>query len=129
VEYLSNTLEPTFPDGMDIEIIKEGVLDQLLSFNLNKKEKEHVTYGVYTRPELFRLANFRNTHDFSAQRWTVDYQEDLDFVRRVFLEFKGREATFTYQEVNEFLESNPHLQVENSVFKRNERLHYEGNHG
>jgi len=129
VEYLSNTLEPTFPDGMDIEIIKEGVLDQLLSFNLNKKEKEHVTYGVYTRPELFRLANFRNTHDFSAQRWTVDYQEDLDFVRRVFLEFKGREATFTYQEVNEFLENNPHLQVENSVFKRNERLHYEGNHG
>ena len=129
VDYLSNTLEPTFPDGLDIEIIKEGVLGQLSSFNLRKKEKEHVTYGVYTRPELFRLTNFRNIHDSRAQRWTVDYKEDLDFVRRVFSEFKGSEATFTYQEVNEFLSGNPGLQAHNSAYQRNEQLNNEDNHG
>ena len=129
IDYLSNTLEPTFPDGLDIEILKEGVLDKLALLKLNQKELEHVTYGVYTRPKLFKSANFRNTTDCSAQRWTVDYQPDLDFARRVFLEFRGRETIFTYQEVNEFLRGNPELQADNYAFKRNERLHKEENHG
>ena len=129
IDYLSNTLEPTFPDGLDIEIVKEGVLDQLALLNLNQKELEHVTYGVYTRPKLFKSANFSNVIDCSAQRWTVDYQQDLDFARRVFLEVQGRETDFTYHEVNEFLRGNPELQASNSAFKRNEQLHNEDNHG
>ena len=129
VDYLSNTLEPTFPDGLDVEIMKEGVLAQLVLLNLNQKELEHVTYGVYTRPKLFKLENFSNKVDSSAQRWTVDHQLDLDFARRVFLEFQGRETDFTYQEVNEFLRGNPELQARNSSFQRNEQLHNEDNHG
>ena len=129
VDYLSNTLEPTFPDGLDVEIMKEGVLAHLVLLNLSQKELEHVTYGVYTRPKLFKSANFSNVIDCSAQRWTVDYQQDLDFARRVFLEFQGRETDFTYQEVNEFLRCNPELQAYNSAFKRNEQLHNEDNHG
>ena len=129
IDYFSNTLEPTFPDGLDIEILKKGVLDKLTLQNLNQKDLEHVTYGVYTRSKLFKSANFRNAIDCSAQRWTVDYQPDLDFARRVFLEFQGRETVFTYQEVSEFLMGNPELQAYNYAFRRNEQLHKEENHG
>ena len=58
VDYLSNTLEPTFPDGLDIEILKQGVLEKLATFELEEKELEHVTYGIYNRPEIFNLSNF-----------------------------------------------------------------------
>ena len=129
VDYLSNTLEPTFPDGLDIEIVKNGVLGKLSTFELEPKELEHVTYGIYTRPKTFKLSNYRNESNLSLERWTVDYQEDLDFIRSIFNEFPGRETEFTYQEVNEFLEENPQLKVQNHGHKRKEHLQDDKNHG
>jgi len=129
VDYLSNTLEPTFPDGLDIEIIKNGVLKKLSTFKLEPKEIEHVTYGIYTRPKVYKLFNYLNDSNKSLDRWTVDYQEDLDFVRLIFNEYRGREAEFTLQEVSEFLGANPRLQDLNRRNKRNEVLQNDNNHG
>ena len=129
VDYLSNTLEPTFPDGLDIEIVKHGVLKSLSAFDLELKELEHVTYGIYTRPEIFKLSNFLNESNRSQERWTVDYQEDLDFVRLIFSQFPGRETKFTYEEVGEFLAENPQLRLQNHLHTRNEQLQKDSNHG
>lgn len=119
VDYLSNTLMPTFPDGLDIEIIKPGVLQELATLKLDAKELEHVTYGVYSRPERFKLSNFSNKMDLSHNRWTVDYKEDFEFVTAIFEEFSGRESSFTYQDVCRFLETRPHLQSKNLGYQRN----------
>jgi spore coat polysaccharide biosynthesis protein SpsF len=129
VDYLSNTLQPTYPDGLDIEIIKKGALNRLEGFSLNQKEKEHVTLGIYTRPEEFNCVNYQNFGDYSSQRWTVDYQEDFDFVQQIFLRFQGQESEFTYGDVNEYLTLNPGIEGINSDFQRNEGLQNEKNHG
>ena len=129
VDYLSNTLEPTFPDGLDIEIIRQGALQNLDAFNLSPKELEHVTFGIYTRPETFKLSNFLNESNRSEDRWTVDYQEDLDFVRTIYSQFPGRETKFTYKEVIEFLDDNSQLRARNHWHTRNEQLQGDGNHG
>ncbi len=129
VDYLSNTLEPTFPDGLDIEIIKQGVLQNLTAYNLEPKELEHVTYGIYTRPETFNLSNFLNESNSSHERWTVDYQEDFDFVRTIYSHFSGRETKFTFKEVSEFLEEKSQLRSRNHWHTRNEQLQGDGNHG
>ena len=123
VDYLSNTIEPTFPDGLDIEIIKRGTLERLETYALGPKELEHVTYGIYTRPEEFKIINFRSEINQSGARWTVDYQEDLDFVRVIFNQFYGRESKFTLEEVGRFLDENPQLQSLNQGYFRNEQLH------
>lgn len=129
VDYLSNTLIPTFPDGLDIEIIRQGVLQNLNAFNLEPKELEHMTYGIYTRPETFKLSNFLNESNRSQDRWTVDYQEDLDFVQAIYSHFLGRETKFTYKEIIEFLEENSQLRARNHWHTRNEQLQEDGNHG
>jgi spore coat polysaccharide biosynthesis protein SpsF len=123
VDYLSNTIEPTFPDGLDIEIIRQGTLERLETFTLGSKELEHVTYGIYTRPKEFKLINFRSEINQSDARWTVDYQEDLDFVRVIFNHFCGQESEFTLEEVGRFLDENPQLQSLNQGYLRNEQLH------
>lgn len=128
-DYLSNTLDPTFPDGLDIEIIKHGTLERLAAFALEPKELEHVTYGVYKRPEIFKLTNFLNEIDQSALRWTVDYQEDLDFVRAIFGQFSGREKDFSFSDVCQFLQENPNLQFQNHVYARGDQLRKDENHG
>jgi spore coat polysaccharide biosynthesis protein SpsF (cytidylyltransferase family) len=53
VDYLSNTLVPTLPDGLGVEVFNSGALEELSTFGLTNKELEHVTYGVHTRPETF----------------------------------------------------------------------------
>lgn len=122
VDYLSNTLKPTYPDGLDIEIIRSGVLKQLAAFKLNQKEKEHVTFGIYTRPKVFRCMNFENLKDCSSLRWTVDYQEDFDFVQKIFSRFQGIESEFTYEDLNKYLDLYPGIKSINSDFRRNDGL-------
>jgi spore coat polysaccharide biosynthesis protein SpsF len=121
-DYLSNSLVPSFPDGLDIEIISSEAISRLESLDLSKMELEHVTLGVYNRPDLFRVLNFSTPINRSSMRWTVDYPEDLDFVRSVYSHFKGRESVFEYEEVLEFLRSNPEVVSGISASRRNEAL-------
>jgi spore coat polysaccharide biosynthesis protein SpsF len=128
VEYLSNTLVPTFPDGLDIEIFNDGALQKLSRLNLTNEELEHVTYGIHSRPGIFQVSNYMGQADHSSERWTVDYQEDFDFIKEVYEAFSGREAEFSYEEVLDFIAAVPSQKSHKNKFKRNEQLKRK-NHG
>ena len=84
VDYCSNTLTPTFPDGLDVEVVRARVLTEVAEISTDPAEREHVTLGVYRRPERFTLANVAGNTDLSSLRWTVDTADDLAFVRSVY---------------------------------------------
>ncbi len=104
-DLLSNTNPPTFPDGLDIEVVRSGALKKLMEYETDADEKEHVTFGMYTRPEHFQIRNFFARRDYSEMRWTVDYKEDFDFVSRVFEYFKGRELEIGFEELYELVKT------------------------
>lgn len=104
-DYLSNINPPTFPDGLDIEIISSRSFLEFSKFNLTDKEREHVTLGMRNRPRDFRIGNFVNSEDISKMRWTVDYEEDFNFVSRVFEYFSGKEEEFTTEDILQAIES------------------------
>ena len=69
------------------------------ALDLDADEREHVTLGMYRRPDRYRLLSVQDkSRDNSNLRWTVDTQDDLDFVRWVFSEMKETEE-FDYQDV------------------------------
>jgi spore coat polysaccharide biosynthesis protein SpsF len=105
-DYMSNTNPPTFPDGLDIEIASFATLEKLSKLELTADEKEHVTIGIYNRPTEFNLRNFSAPYDNSNMRWTVDYPEDLEFVRRVYNQFIGSENDFAFEDVVQLIKSN-----------------------
>lgn len=109
VDYLSNTLKPSYPDGCDIEIFSSNSLIQLKSLPLTTDELEHVTLGIYSRQEMFNCVNFDNNRDDSAHRWTLDTKEDLDFITQIYSNFENRELSFTYEEVMALIEQKPSL--------------------
>ena len=106
-DYTSNTLHPTFPDGLDVECIRPSVLVDLHERALTPIERQHVTYGVYQRPEEFTLTSVTQEPDRSYLRWTVDTPADLDYVRSVFDAFSGREESFGQQDVLDWLSADP----------------------
>jgi len=98
-DYVSNTLIRNYPDGLDIEIFRAQTLVMLKAGQMTSEEEEHVTSGIYGHRDKFQCGNFSNLTGQVRGRWTVDYQEDLDFIRKVYSEFIGREESFTFDEV------------------------------
>jgi spore coat polysaccharide biosynthesis protein SpsF len=109
IDYLSNTNPPTFPDGLDIEIVKTDAFLDLIQHELSDLEKEHVTLGFASRDRIYKRQNFRNDQDLSHLRWTVDYPDDLDYMRKIMSFYTGREATVSFQELLQLIESQGEL--------------------
>lgn len=121
-DYLSNTIFPTYPDGLDIEIFSAKSLITLYSMKLTDPEKEHVTLGFHNRKKEFNLHNYESNLDYSNLRWTVDYPEDLEFIRNVYSKFQDRMNMFGFDEVLDLIRENPGMQSVIPASLRNEAL-------
>lgn len=121
-DYTSNTLEHTFPDGLDVEAVQPQVLVELDARALSSAERQHVTYGVYTRPEEFRCVSVTQSPSRGDLRWTVDSQDDFAFVSSVFAHFRDNETGFRQHDVLNWLAQNPELIRTDADEARNEGL-------
>jgi spore coat polysaccharide biosynthesis protein SpsF len=106
VDYASNTWpRRTFPRGLDTEVMRMDVLERAWREDRNPAWREHVTPYIYRNPDRFRIHNVVSPVDYSAMRWTVDTQEDLAFVRKVY-DYFGHDR-FSWREVLKVLEEHP----------------------
>lgn len=109
LDYLSNTMPPTFPDGLDVEVVKTSAFMSLISSHLTDREREHVTLGFNSGNHEFSRDNFGSNSDLSYLRWTVDYPEDLEYLREIASFLLGREELFTFEDILHILESHPEI--------------------
>ncbi|HEX3265836.1 MAG TPA: glycosyltransferase family protein [Candidatus Limnocylindrales bacterium] len=89
-DYASNTLQRTWPRGMDTEVLGREALDAVDAAATEPFEREHVTPAIWQHPERFRLRSVRGSEDLSQLRLTVDTAEDFQLVETVF-ETLGRD--------------------------------------
>jgi len=108
-DYVSNTMNPTYPDGLDVEVMSASVLRTVGRDARDPHEREHVTLGIYRHPERFTIENVVDPSglDNSQLRWTVDTPADFDFVSEVYTDLFP--AEFEYEDVLELLERRPDL--------------------
>ena len=120
VDYLSNSLPPSYPDGLDIEVFTFEALERAALEAEKNSEREHVT--LYLRePGKFRQVLISNGEDLSALRWTVDELADFEVVTNVFAHF-APDIHFTWQKVLELQCNQPELFAANQLIIRNEGL-------
>ncbi len=108
-DYTSNSLTRTFPKGLDAEAVQPDALRSLAARALSAEEREHVTIGVYRRPEEFRVHHVTQADDRSSLRWTVDYPEDFTFVEAVYDRLYTAQPAFRQADVLGLLEREPLL--------------------
>jgi spore coat polysaccharide biosynthesis protein SpsF (cytidylyltransferase family) len=82
-DYASNTLERSWPRGLDTEILSRETLETVDATATERFEREHVTPAVWQHPERFRLCSVRNDEDLSAIRLTVDTEADFRFIEAI----------------------------------------------
>ncbi len=118
----SNSNEPTFPDGLDVEVVRADCLHQAAAEASHRFEREHVTQFFYRRPDRFRIEHYKSEQDLSRLRWTVDEPADLEFVRAVYDALFRITPEFGMRDILALLQQRPELSAINAAVARNEGL-------
>lgn len=111
-EYVSNVIERTYPDGLDVEIFSFEALQRANREVTLPRFREHVTpymkTGVYLGQPSggFSVAHLKSQVDFSHLRWTLDTPEDLAFFRALL---RLLPESFTWLDVISMLTREPQL--------------------
>lgn len=118
--YVSNTLERTYPRGLDVEVFSYDVLIEADRHARSFSEREHVTKYIVNHPEQFELVNVRQNKDFSHERWTVDTKEDFDMVKKILESLYPQNPNFTMADVVKLLNNYPSWRKINAYIKQKE---------
>jgi spore coat polysaccharide biosynthesis protein SpsF (cytidylyltransferase family) len=124
VDYVSNVEPPTYPDGLDTEIVSAAALDRAWCEARLPSDREHVTTYIRAGKHGFKIRNVEYPGaDLSGHRWTVDEPRDLEFVRAIYHELAGDgRRAFGMHEVLSLLDRRPELSALNAGITRNEGL-------
>ena len=78
-EYASNVHPRSFPKGLDCEVFTTEILFRACKTTHDNYDREHVTPWIVKNSRRINLASGR--FDLAQHRWTLDYPEDLEFMR------------------------------------------------
>lgn len=119
-DYTSNVFPPTYPDGLDVEVVSMRALETAWKEAVRPMDREHVTCFVSENkdPKRFRKGNVENSRDLSKYRLTVDEERDIRVVRAVLEHFGDNKCTM--DQIISFLDANPEILSVNSGIERNE---------
>lgn len=119
-DYTANAIQPTWPDGLDVEVMRAEVLLRAFTEARLPSEREHVTPYIHKHPELFRIEHVKGERDLSSLRWTVDEPADLALITEVYAALYPLNPAFTTFDVLELLKRRPELAQINTNIHRNE---------
>ena len=106
VDYACTHLpQRTFPLGVDLQVMRFDALERAWREDQNPARREHVVSYFDYKQELFCIHSVTSATDYSYMRWTVDWPEDLAFVRQIFDHF-GHDH-FSWHDVLAVLEKYP----------------------
>ena len=109
IEYVSNVLPQSYPHGLDAEVYAASTLDRLWHEITHPFWREWFSAYLSEHKQSFRTLNVTHSVDLTHYRWTVDYEEDLQFVREVFRQLHRESGIFCMDEVLRLIATNPNL--------------------
>ena len=117
-DYLSTTLDNSFPLGEHIEAISTEAFLRASRNNIDTTTKEHVTPIFYKSLEFKSLPYYPSEKlDYpSGLRLCIDYEKDYIFFQEI--EKLISSETFTYEDLINICNSNPKLLLINSHFHK-----------
>lgn len=121
-DYATNGSPPSYPDGLDTEVVRHGVLEEVWREVTEGPYREHVTLFVSQHPERFVVERVSCHTDLSCNRWTLDEPEDYDMLSKVARELRIRGQSGHLDEILAILADHPEIGRINAGIPRNEGL-------
>ncbi|MDD4611359.1 MAG: glycosyltransferase family protein [Patescibacteria group bacterium] len=122
VDYATNVIPPTFPDGLDAEIFSFSILEKAWHETSLASQREHVTIYFWQNQGIFKQKHLNNGIDLSTRRWVLDNPEDYEFMKQVFAKLYPVKPNFRLNDLLKFFTDNPEIEKINNKIARNEGL-------
>lgn len=106
-----------WPRGIASEVARATALGQAASEATSAAEREHVMPFLYSRPERYRIGTLDAPGNLVHHRYTVDTQQDLDFVRLI-AERLGHGPPVRLADVEAIIRVEPELASVNSGIRQ-----------
>ncbi|MCL4548807.1 MAG: glycosyltransferase family protein [Bacteroidetes bacterium] len=116
-DFVSNLHPATYPDGNDVEIMSFASLECAWKDATKDYEREHTTPFIWEHQDVFKVGNvaWDSGLDYStSHRWTIDYPEDYEFIRKVFEELYTSNPVFSLNDILDLLKRKPEIAEINS---------------
>lgn len=117
LDYASNTMPPTYPDGLDVEIFTFKALKKTYENAKIDYDLEHVTPFI-RKNSFFKKGNLNNNKDHSNLRWTLDEPRDLIFFKELNKNINIVKSD--YKKILKLLKKKPQISKINKDIVRNE---------
>jgi spore coat polysaccharide biosynthesis protein SpsF len=110
-DYVSNTLKPTYPNGLDTQVFSRKTLEEVASLTSDPVDHEHVSLYIYEHPERFSLYNLESNlpGKYRGCRLTVDTIEDFELIRIIYESLYPGNPAFNLQDIVELLDADENL--------------------
>ena len=83
-DYAANNMPPSWPHGLDCEAFTIAALDEAAETATLAEDHEHVTPWIRRNRAYHRVNLSGPGGELIEQRWTLDYPEDLAFLREIY---------------------------------------------
>jgi len=120
VDFVTNHLTPTYPEGLDVEIYSFSALEKLWYQAKLLSEREHVYPYIQNHPEEFRIINFTQEQDSSHLRWTIDYECDYEMTKVIYDHLYDQKHVFLQEDILQLLQKHPEIAEINTHIQRKE---------
>ncbi|HMB45891.1 MAG TPA: glycosyltransferase family protein [Candidatus Methanoperedens sp.] len=119
-DYVSNSIEPSFPDGLDVKIFSVSVLEEVNNLTDDPVDHEHVSIYIYEHPERYCLKNLKANNEMFWPELgiTLDTQEDYELINIIFEELYPVNPNFSALDIVNLIRGRPELLDINKDIKR-----------
>ncbi len=123
LDFLSNSEPPpsSWPDGMDVSIVRFAALKNAWEKALKPSEREHVTFYFWNNSQAFRCKRVDHVPNLSNYRVTIDYPEDFEVLKAIIEHFYKNLSSdvkcVSMYEIIDYLAANPDIFGLNARYK------------
>lgn len=109
VDYACNNMPVAWPHGLDCEVFTFALLEKAAQTETRAWVREHVTEWMREDNSVTRASLPGPAGGVEDLRWTIDYEEDLTFVRAIYAAAGRVRNVLRCQDVLDILEERPEL--------------------
>lgn len=109
LDFVSNVHKQTYPDGIDIYALTFETLEKAHHKAIISSQRLHPFSYVHKHPDEFKTFHFEHTENLSKMRWTLDYEEDFQFVKAVIEALWTEEGLFSFEDILNYIKEKPEV--------------------
>ncbi len=113
-DYCSNVDPRSWPKGLDTEVFGAALLEQAARTTQDPHDREHVTPWMRKDARVTKANVACSDGNYASYRWTLDYPQDLAFLRQLYGFLPPPPAVVPFPEILAVVHAHPEVVALNS---------------